>query len=225
MIEAGLSQGILIAQRSRADELASRFGDGFRGQGVRVDSSGAVLILIAVLVVLLAGWLLTRFSASSGRRIPYNSPRRLFRSLCRAHGLTLSESWLLWRLARALQLEDPSRVFLDPELVEAATVPGPLEGRRSQIVTLRAGCSRDSTRRASRRSRQAGSASSIRQGLFIPCVRDSLRRPVRSDLRYECPLHAILTGERTIRGTRGAAISAQEPATGGLLRSGSIAAD
>ena len=61
-----------------------------------------------------------------------SSPNRLFLSLCRAHRIAWSDRWLLWRLAASQRLEDPVRVFLEPERLDPdAAGPFSAAGRTS----------------------------------------------------------------------------------------------
>ncbi len=59
-----------------------------------------------------------------------SSPNRLFLSLCRAHRIAWSDRWLLWRLAASQRLEDPARVFLEPERLDPDAA-GPFSARRA----------------------------------------------------------------------------------------------
>ncbi len=71
--------------------------------------AGLVLLVAVSVVGVLAYFLVIR------DRRQLNGPRRLFLSLCRAHGLTWRERWWLWRLARSQQLREPARLFLEPD--------------------------------------------------------------------------------------------------------------
>jgi hypothetical protein len=52
-------------------------------------------------------------------RRPYHSPQRLFGQLCRLHGLGRKNRARLQRLAREAKLDDPSCLFVDPQLWDA----------------------------------------------------------------------------------------------------------
>ncbi len=78
-------------------------------------------LAIAVLAFVgLAAFLIFLSKIFSPREKPrgVNSPLRLFWTLCRTHGLRLSECWLLWRVARDHQLKDPALLFVEPELLD-----------------------------------------------------------------------------------------------------------
>ncbi len=128
---------LLLAQKTRLDEIASRMGDGFRRDAVRPDTSNTLWSL-AILVVLLVLWgLLTRLAPSHLRRDPRARPWGLFASLCWAHRLGWREVWLLWRLARRGRPGEPALVFLDPGRFEPGGLPPPLRGHRAKLESLR----------------------------------------------------------------------------------------
>jgi hypothetical protein len=133
-----LSDCLLLAEKTRLDEIASRMGDGFRGDAVRPESSN-MLLSLAIVVMLLVLWgLLTRLTPSHVRRAPRSRPWRLFVSLCRAHRLRWRETWLLWRLARLERLPEPALVFLQPQRFEPDGLPAPLCRHRAKLASLRA---------------------------------------------------------------------------------------
>ena len=137
MMTSWLGECLLLAEKTRLDEIASRMGDGFRRDAVRPDSSN-MLWSLAIIVVLLVLWgLLTRLTPSQFRRAPKARPWRLFASLCRAHRLGWREVWLLWRLARLGRLAEPARVFLEPERFEPGGLPAPLRGHHARLESLR----------------------------------------------------------------------------------------
>jgi hypothetical protein len=71
------------------------------------------------------------------RRQHHFSPRELFLRLCRAHRLRWIEYWWLWQLARHQNLEDPGRLFLEPERFDAARIPAKLHPQMRQLHGLR----------------------------------------------------------------------------------------
>jgi hypothetical protein len=115
---------ILLAEHSRP-------GDAFRGRGM-AGAGQETLLGFLILVAVLAGlWALLQISSLGSRRRASRSPLRLFLSLCRAHRLSWSERWLLWRIARARGLKNPAQVFLDPEGFRPVGLQGGL-GRKAQ---------------------------------------------------------------------------------------------
>ncbi|MGA2033070.1 MAG: hypothetical protein ABSG68_12495 [Thermoguttaceae bacterium] len=109
-----LHEGLLLAERSRLDNLSGTFRQ--RAAGARHDEVFSGLLILAGIIV--AIWLLSRLLAYQKRRRTVNSPRKLFLALCRIHALPWSDRWLLWRLAKSRRLADPARVFLEPTLYD-----------------------------------------------------------------------------------------------------------
>lgn len=115
-------QALLVAQSSRLDDMARRLADGFRPDGGRPETGSYVVIASLLIGLAVALWLLARAAGRGQRRLARNSPRHLFVSLCRAHGLKRADRKLLRRLARQCQLQDPARLFVEPDwFVQAAS--------------------------------------------------------------------------------------------------------
>ena len=91
------SNCLLLAARSRLDNLSQPF----KGHAAGVDRGDVTRALAILTVAVVLAWLLSRLRAVQEQQRGYNSPWRLFFSLCRAHELPWSQRWLLWRLARA----------------------------------------------------------------------------------------------------------------------------
>jgi hypothetical protein len=123
---------LLFADRSRFGNL----GEAFRSHGDAVDRTEVMwgLVFLTALVVML--WLVSRWLKRRQRAQPYNSPRRLFFGLCRAHGLRWSDRWLLWRVAKWQRLKDPGRLFLEPQRFEEANL-GPLRASAPRLKAIR----------------------------------------------------------------------------------------
>ncbi len=132
-----LGDCLLLAEKTRLDQIASRMGDGFRRDAVRPDSSNTLWSLAIVVVLLVLWGLLTRLTPAHVRRAPKARPWGLFVRLCRAHRLRWQEVWLLWRLARLGRLPDPALVFLEPARFEPGGLPAPLRGHLAQFDSLR----------------------------------------------------------------------------------------
>ena len=121
---------------ARANPLESMGGQ-FRKGSKSFDSGDVVLWLIVLGVIALAIWLLACFKERQDGPERTNSPRRLFRDLCRAHGLKFSDRWLLWRVARWQRLSQPAKLFLEPERYDAANLSPRLRSRQTQLAKLR----------------------------------------------------------------------------------------
>jgi hypothetical protein len=72
--------------------------------------SGIVLVAVVSFLIVLHRLM----NRQEGRR-QYNSPKQLFRSLCKLHELTTAERKMLVQLARGQQLPQPGLLFLAPE--------------------------------------------------------------------------------------------------------------
>jgi hypothetical protein len=128
-----LHHGILLAQRSRLDEL----GGGLRSRRARIDPQDMVTYLLIAAGIAAAVWGISYLVKLQERRFRHASPLRLFLSLCRAHRLRWSEWWLLWRVARAGRLRDPARLFLEPEHLEAVNLGRPFQASQAQLKQIR----------------------------------------------------------------------------------------
>jgi hypothetical protein len=64
-------------------------------------------------------------------------PNGLFLGLCHAHKLRWSDRWLLWHLAGYYRMEDPGRVFVEPERFAPEGLPPHLAGRAARLAELR----------------------------------------------------------------------------------------
>lgn len=124
-------QSILLAQQSRIADL----GRNFRGANSELSSKDLFLVSFVVIAVAILVAVLKRLSRETPQR-PTNSPRRLFRDLCRLHGLDRSTRRLLKRLARQQQLDHPSRLFVEPERFDAHNL-GSLAGDQRRLHAIR----------------------------------------------------------------------------------------
>jgi len=123
----------LLAERNMLREM----GQGFRGKRAQVDGSDALMLLGIIAGVALFGWLLTRLLSAQERRHPYNSPRALFRGLCRVHKLKLGERFLLWKVARGERLSDPADVFVDPAWLDPQRLGPAWSADKTRLENLR----------------------------------------------------------------------------------------
>jgi hypothetical protein len=125
---------ILVAQADRWREM----GRDFRVDHTKLDPSliiASIVVLIAVIAFL---WFLHRLmNRREGRRL-YNSPKQLFRSLCRLHELNGAGRRMLVQLAHSQQLPQPASLFLDPDRFAAALKSPAWQSQRRQIERLRA---------------------------------------------------------------------------------------
>ena len=113
-------------------EMGSRFREG----GTTLDPAHLLILLAVVIAISILLWFLSRvFQRESNESL--QNPRRLFRELCRAHQLTYSESWLLWRLAQAKHLTQPALVFIDQRHLDGALLPSDWQDAKPRLAELR----------------------------------------------------------------------------------------
>jgi hypothetical protein len=129
-----IGSALLLADRSLFHEM----GAGFREKREHFDALDLLLwILLGIGFFVFVGvlsWLLAR----SDKHQLFNSPRRLFRTLCRAHQLDRPSRWLLVQIARAEGIDQPARLFLEPECFQRDRLHGSLEGKHAAITALAA---------------------------------------------------------------------------------------
>jgi hypothetical protein len=126
----------LMGQVDPLPTYAERFRDGFQqGGGVDVPSQLMTLLVILLVVGALLGAAAFWRSRQQGR--PVDCPRRLFAELCARHELDWPSRRLLKHLSRAYDLEHPARLFVEPQLFEAARLPESLHAFQPQLAALR----------------------------------------------------------------------------------------
>jgi hypothetical protein len=124
---------VLFAQADRWREM----GRDFRVDHTKLDPSLIIASLIVLVAVIAFLWFLHRLmNKREGRRL-YNSPKKLFRSLCRLHELTRAERRTLVSLARSQQLLQPASLFLAPERFAASIASPAWQSQRRQLERLR----------------------------------------------------------------------------------------
>lgn len=126
----------VLAQAEPLPTYAERFRDGFQ-QGGGVDVPSQILTLVAILVVvsaILGGVALWR---TWKQRQPVDCPRHLFTELCARHELDWPSRRLLKQLSRAYELDHPARLFVEPQLFDAARLPEPLRPFQPQLAAIK----------------------------------------------------------------------------------------
>ncbi len=127
----GCSWFAVFAQQSRIADL----GRNFRGAEARL-TSGDLLIFAGIVVGAAALVLVLKRLAQGGPKRRCNSPSKLFRELCRLHGLDHGNRALLTRLAKQQQLDHPGRLFVESERFDLNKL-GPLSAEADRVSTLR----------------------------------------------------------------------------------------
>jgi hypothetical protein len=124
---------VLLAEQDPLENIAREF----KGREDRIESGYLWTGLWILLGLVAAIWLLAKVFQLYEKRRPINSSWMLFLSLSKAHRLRWSERWLLWRVARAQQLKDPARLFLDRERLEAANLPPAFRFQAERLEAIR----------------------------------------------------------------------------------------
>jgi hypothetical protein len=120
-----------------ADSRLRAFSGGFK-PGENQQGPGSVLtVLCVILVFIVLLWFLARLADRRRERGPTNSPLILLVTLCRAHGLSWRDCFLVWRLARRHRLKDPARLFLEPERFDTGTGRAS-RGRSGRLQAIKA---------------------------------------------------------------------------------------
>ena len=98
------------------------------------DEVWAIFVVTAILLAVVLVW---HVVATWGKgRFTSNSPRSLFRELCRAHSLSRPRRRLLKRLAAARAVSPPALLFVQPECFALAGLPDDLASQAEEIALL-----------------------------------------------------------------------------------------
>ena len=89
-------------------------------------------VALALLAAMIASWML---SAAAQRDM--NNPRRLLTELCLAHGIPRRQQRTLATAAGVLGVQQPARLFLEPDLLRQAAEHPRLRARRREILEIR----------------------------------------------------------------------------------------
>lgn len=123
----------LLAQYSRWERL----GDGLHRSRGRMDFIEVLPYLIGLVVLAAVVAAAVAYFKYQDLSKPCNDPNRLFRELCRAHGLDRANRKLLWQLASLAGFAQPAEVFLTPAVFEANQLPEQLRGEQERVMELR----------------------------------------------------------------------------------------
>jgi hypothetical protein len=124
----------LLASRS----LFRDMGAGFREKRTHFDATDIALWIGLGVGFFICVGVVARLVARSDKHQLFNSPRRLFRTLCRAHQLDRSARRLLVQIARAQGIDQPARLFLEPNCFRSPAVHSALAGKDAAIEALAA---------------------------------------------------------------------------------------
>ncbi len=126
---------LLMADRAH---MFRNMGSGFREKQENFNPAELVLWLLLLIGLFWALNALSHFLARRDKRQRplYNSPRALFRALCRVHKIDRPGRRLLKRLAAYRGLPHSAQIFLEPDAFNPAAVPPPLQAYAAQLTTL-----------------------------------------------------------------------------------------
>ena len=96
-----------------------------------------VTVMLTLIALILACWLIALLSKRFGGERTINNPRKLFKSLCRAHRLDHNQRRLLLALAQTHHLPQAATLFLRPDLFNDSFLGPPLAAHAVQIRLLR----------------------------------------------------------------------------------------
>lgn len=125
-----------MAQQRLVAQLGRLFsGNGLRGRNAPFDPWELLLLCAGLAALAFLAWLLKSYLAmrAEARR---KCPRRLFRELCRAHGIGWSDRRLLVELARWHGLPLAAELFVASERFDPEKAGGPLARRRERLAAL-----------------------------------------------------------------------------------------
>jgi hypothetical protein len=122
---------VLFAEADHWREM----GRDFRVDHDKLDPTLIIASVIVLVTVVLFLWFLHRLMNRQEGKRAYNSPRQLFRSLCRLHELSGAERRALTYLSRG---DQPAILFLSPDRFDAAINATGSATQRRMLEALRA---------------------------------------------------------------------------------------
>ena len=125
-------QSVLFGGQARYIHMGRRFRPG----GSNISTEDLIALLVVLVAVSAAICLLSRYLAMREKR-GHNSPRRLFRELCRIHGIGWSQRQLLRQLARWHRLPHATELFVQPHCFEVQELGPAFANRHGQLTALR----------------------------------------------------------------------------------------
>ncbi len=119
---------VLGQTQQRLNGVAERFRSG----GTKISATQAVVLFVVVAIVSVVLWRVARVVALRDGR-SYFSSKKLFKELCRLHDLDWSHSRLLWKLAQARRIDQPARLFLESDWLDATELPASMRPFRAEL--------------------------------------------------------------------------------------------
>jgi hypothetical protein len=108
--------------------------------GKAVDYTSQILWILVIVAAISVAALVVRMLSRRKRQTAYD-PLGLFRELSKAHSLDRQQEGMLREVAQSLELEHPSRLFLEPNLFEQVLqeprfAPWQVGEKREQLEAL-----------------------------------------------------------------------------------------
>ena len=125
------SSWILAASTRRADRMGRRF----QPEEALISPEQLLLLIGVLLVFAVLVWSVSNWIHRRQGRI-FDSPRSLFRELCRAHGLSSPQRQLLHDIAGWYRLPNAASLFLERELLDSPALTSAM-ANRDQIQEVR----------------------------------------------------------------------------------------
>jgi hypothetical protein len=132
-VSGAIWKWIVLADSARWESM----GSGFRGRSARLDRDDLITGVLLLVGVCVAIAVLKKLLDRHERRRGYNSPRALFRALCKAHELDGASRRLLRQMASCQGLQHRSRLFLEPDRFDVGRLGPPLQARGEEVMALR----------------------------------------------------------------------------------------
>ena len=127
-----MSHMLLLAERDVFRDL----GSGFREKKETLSGMDLLLYFVLVAALFAAIGLIAWIVGRRDQHQLFNSPRALFRTLSRAHGLDKSSRRLLQQIAASCKLKQPAELFVSPQHLAAARQATAFVDHRTQIDRL-----------------------------------------------------------------------------------------
>jgi hypothetical protein len=118
---------LLLAQTARRESLTHAQEWFTRDNPLIIKQIAGVFIVVGMVILLV--WLLTKWQSRLQAR--GCNPMRLYLKMQARLGLSWSDRWRLWRLARRLKLEHPTAVLISAPLFDEAVSRYRQEGGRA----------------------------------------------------------------------------------------------
>jgi hypothetical protein len=134
MIQNASSSVSLLAASQEMHRVWGRFD-----HANPADGTSQLLIVAGIAAIVALSFLIWIRSARRPARVFIsNGPAKLFRELCRAHGLGYRSRRLLKRLASARNVASPALLFVEPEHFEPSALPASFQSSAQELRQLRA---------------------------------------------------------------------------------------